>query len=87
MTLALSLPLPLFLSYLLTYFYPCLSPALWLLDNIAQGQCLDKKALVFLPPVEASWLEVGQLAEGQRQPPVAMAFSPLGANLTLRGNT
>lgn len=53
----------------------------------AVWQCLDKKALVFLPPVEASWLEVGQLAEGQRQPPVAMAFSPLGANLTLRGNT
>lgn len=29
----------------------------------------------------------GQLAKGQRQPPIAVAFSPLGVNLTLRGNT
>lgn len=53
----------------------------------AGWQCPAEKALVFPPLVAASWLGVVQLAEGQRQPSVAVAFPPLGVNPTVRGNT
>ena len=33
----------------------------------------------------AAWLGVGQLAEGQRQPSRAVAFSPLDVNVTQEG--